>query len=399
MSVDREQQASEEFSTSAELRSFIEGNLAGDNTDVYPHAALVSEPDVLDLMNFMESAYAGEHEEMPYYFKNTEMGEILRKASATRTTTKAVREGNISQMKYISGKQSYTNDVSSIHTLINLRDKLGKDAYIQYLFGHMGNGKTDFAILQAELAHIEHNADIGTNIKSLAEEREHVTYIPQYGDLLRWLADGKNVDSIDEIAELDIDVDEKLFIFDEASSHASGYSDDAYETQKKLGTLVKKIRKVGGNLIIIGHTGKDVHPDIRRITNDCVSKSRLKKAEYYHAVNEQGNGSGHKETISGIPQTNWNEYDTNEITNWDWSETPLDEEIEVIEEKQNKEVSKEKRDMRILKAVVDNVHPEIEPNEKGEINYEMLGDYYDISKQRVSQIVSDYEQKVQEVEA
>lgn len=399
MNVDREEQSSEEFSTSAELRSFIEGNLAGDNTDVYPHTGLVSDTDIQDLMNFMESSYMGEHSEMPYHFKNTKMGKMLRKASATNTATKAVQEGNISQMKFISGKQSYTNDVSGIHTLINLRDKLGQDAYIQYLFGHMGNGKTDFAILQAELAHIEHNADIGTNIKSLAEEREHITYIPRYGNLLQWLADGTTVGSIDEIAQLDIDVSQKLFIFDEASSHASGYSDDAYETQKKLGTLVKKIRKVGGNLIIIGHTGKDVHPDIRRITNDCVSKSGLKTAEYYHAVNEEGNGKGHKETISGIPQTNWNEYDTNEITNWDWSEVPEDEEMDVIEEKEQQEISKDKRDMRILKAVVENEHPEIDQNEKGEITNQMLGEHYGITKQRISQIISEYEEKAQKVKA
>ena len=393
MSSERNELASEEFSTSAELRSYIEGNLSEDNTDVYDHAGLVDNPNVRELLSFMESAYNGKHKEMPHFFKNTKMGEILRKSSATETATKAVKEGNISQMKFISGKQSYTNDVSSIHTIINLRDKLGQDAYIQYLFGHMGNGKTDFAILQAELSFIEHNTDVGTNIKSLAEERGHITYIPQYGDLMKWLAEGREVNSIDEIANSDIDVSDKLFLFDEASSHASGYADDAYETQKKLGTLVKKIRKVGGNLIVIGHTGKDVHPDIRRITNDCVKKSNLKQAEYYKAVNEQGKGQGHKETLSGIPQTNWNEYDTQEITVWDWSETPLDDEMELVDAKQENKVSKDKRDMRILKAVVDNEHPEIEPNEKGEINYEMLGRHYDLSKQRISQIVKEYEQK------
>ncbi|QSJ05051.1 putative NTPase [Haloarcula virus Hardyhisp2] len=399
MNRDRQEQSSEEFSTSAELRSYIENNLKDQNSEVYPHAGLVDDSNVHDFMSFMESAYEGKHSDMPHFFKNTQMGKIMKKKSATRTATNAVQEGNISQMKFISGKQSYTNDISGIHTLIDLRNKLGKDAYIQYLFGHMGNGKTDFAILQAEISHIEHNTDVATNIKSLAEEREHVTYIPQYGDLLQWLADGAKVKSIDQIAELEIDVQDKLFIFDEASSHASGYSDDAYETQKKLGTLVKKIRKVGGNLIIIGHTGKDVHPDIRRITNDCVSKSSLKTAEYYHAVNEQGNGEGHKETISGIPQTNWNGYDTNEITSWDWSDVPLDEEMDVIEAKEEQEISKEKRDMRILKAVVENEHPKIDTNEKGEITGEMIGEHYGITPQRVSQIIKEYEEKAQEAKA
>ena len=379
--------ASEEFSTAGELRSFIENNLNAKNKDVYPHAGLVDSPDTLEFMNFMESCYDGSHPKMPYKFSETKLGTQVRRASATRTATNAVDEGNISQMKYISGQQSYKSDSSGLHTLMQLRDMLGQDAYIQYLFGHMGNGKTDFAILQAEIARKEHNADIGTNIKSL-DQKDH--YLYNYGDLLQWLADGEEVGSIDEIAELDINAGNKLFLFDEASSHASGYSDDAYETQKKLGTLTKKIRKVGGSMIIIGHTGKDVHPDIRRITNDCVHKTGKKNATFYHSV-EEGKGRGKKFSIGSIPQTNWKSYDTNEITSWEWTDVPstvYDETAEGVVEKK-KEQSTEQRNIEMVKAWLTGEHPELDTNEKGKITQEMLGEHYNLTKQRVSQIIGD----------
>lgn len=398
MSVDRSEQSSEEFSSAAELAAFIDNDLENENDDIYPHAGKVK-GDNLDFMNFMSEVYEGDRSDMPYRFKNTKMGRMMTKATATRIATKAVDEGNISQMKFISGKQNYSNDISSIHTLINLRNVLGQDAYIQYLYGHMGNGKTDFAILQAELAHRELGYDISTNIKSLAEAHGHIQYVPKYGDLLKWLAEGESVKSIDEIAGMgDVSAENKIFIFDEASSHASGYSDDAYETQKKLGTLVKKIRKVGGSLIIIGHTGKDVHPDIRRITNDCVSKTGKKSATYYKSV-EEGKGKGKKFELSGIPKTNWNEYDTLEITKWDWSDVPTDEENETKDALEQHNISKERRDKEIVKAIATNQHPRLEPDEKGNITVEALADHYDLTIGRISQIGKEYIENGREAQA
>lgn len=390
----KEDNASEEFSTSAELKSYLENNLSSENTELFPHTALVSNSETLELMNLFETAYDGSQEGMPYRFKDTDLGEQLRRSEATKTATNAVQEGNISQMKFISGKQSYNIDATSLHALISLREKLGKPAYVQYLFGHMGNGKTDFAILQGELGKRELGYEIGSNVKSLKEKDE---YIRNYGELLQWLAEGQEVKSIDEIIEKDITVSDKLFIFDEASSHASGYADDAYETQKKLGVMVKKMRKVGCRLIVIGHTGKDIHPDIRRLA-ECAKKVSKKTVEYYNTVTENGKGDGFKDSVSGIPKTNWDSYDTNEITSWDWSDVPKEAQEELSEDLQENEKSTEQRNREIVGAIVENKHPDIEPNEKGNITYEMLAEHYDISEPRITQIKNEYVLKGQEAE-
>jgi hypothetical protein len=389
--------ASEEFSTAAELASYVENNTRNENEELHRHAGKVP-LNKSGLFSFMESVYTSEHPDMPYNFYDTKLGKMMLMHHASTRASVAISEGNISQMKYFSGKQDYSADLSGYPTLKKLEKMLDSDAYIQYLFGHMGNGKTDFAILEAEILKLKHGYEIGTNIKSLDEKDE---YIYSYGDLLQWLANGEKVGSVDEIARMDIDVGNKIIIFDEASSHASGYSQDAHETQKKLGTLVKKIRKVGGNLIIIGHTGKDVHPDIRRIVNHAVEKTGLKSAKVGTSVeNAEVQNEIQMSPLGGIPPTNFNSYDTNEITAWDWSKTTSDEldaTTEKLEESRNQDT--QQRNVEIALAYAENEHEHIEPNGNGEITTQMLADHYGITKGRISQILSEVENMAKEANA
>jgi hypothetical protein len=171
---------------------------------------------------------------------------------------------------------------------------------------------------------------------------------------LYWLT-GEKVESIKDVDTTKIDSGDKLFIFDEGSSNASGYAQHAHQTQSKLGELVKLIRKVNGSMMIIGHTGKDVHPDIRRLSQDCIIKTGKKTAEYYHSV-EEAEGVGFKMEVEGIPKTNfW--YDTKESTSWDWSVQTSDERMEaqqnaLLKEEEEK-VDMNKRNAKIAKLAVE----------------------------------------------
>lgn len=391
------QRAKDLFTASGELREGVEGNLKDEVQDVWGHTGLVQNPTAMELMNQMASAYKPLHPEMPSTFDHTDAGEMMIKAEATKVATEAVDEGNISQMKYITGMQDYTADASGIHTLIQLRQKIKQDAYIAYVWGHMGGGKTDFCNLMGELAKKEMGYEVASNQKTLYENGDSDKYIWQFGDFIRWLAEGHEITSVQDLAQKDLDIDasDKLFIFDEGSNYASGYSGDAHDAQDKLGSLVKLIRKLGGNLIIIGHTGKDIHPDIRRLTNDCIYKSGQKTAKFFHAV-EEAEGVGHKHTIGKIPQTNWN-YDTLEVCIWDWSVTPQEERKETADSIEQS-VSTEQRNMEMAKAYVSNSHPDIKTNENGKITMEMIANHYDLSVGRVSQIFKEIEQEADEME-
>jgi hypothetical protein len=386
-----------EFSTAGEFHAFVNGQLEGENNEIFPHVGFTDNSEVLKLMNHMALAYEPENPHMPTNFQGTKAAQAITKSEGTKVATQAVRDGNVSQMKFFTGKQDYSNSANSIHTLISLRQKLAKEAYIGYLFGHMGNGKTDFANLLGELAKKELNSKIVTNQKKLVENGHADKYVWTYGGLLQVLTEhietDKEIHSLQDLAMVEDEIEQAniLFIFDEASQEASGYSSDAHDTQEKLGKLLKLIRKVGGMMIIIGHTGKDVHPDIRRLANDCIHKVSKKTAEFYESVNE-AEGVDLKETISGIPETNWS-YNTTEVCIWSWDDVPGDKLMDSGEAIQETKQSTEKRYIEMARAYVKNDHEEIEPDHNGEITQEMLAEHYGLTASRVSQIFTEMEQE------
>jgi hypothetical protein len=142
----------------------------------------------------------------------------------------------------------------------------------------------------------------------------------------------------------------RLFVFDEASSHASGRGKVGHEAGAKLGPLVYKIRKANCGLIIIGHDGKDVHPAVRTLAT-VVQKFRgeVKKAELFEDVQNR-QGVGHIMSLRGIPETDYS-YDDKEATSWSWetAETPEQADREaVLEEARSMAADMEESHVRRL---------------------------------------------------
>lgn len=89
----------------------------------------------------------------------------------------------------------------------------------------------------------------------------------------------------------------------------SGYIKDKMKAEKYFSSLVKFIRKNQGKLIIIGHTVKDLHHDIRRLSN-YIQKGSKKEAKVYKSVeNEEGETQNFK--LENIPACS-EEFDTRE---------------------------------------------------------------------------------------
>jgi len=288
--------------SSIELKEILEQQ---ENSVLFQHVGLIDDEKTTDLMSYLANNWnqiQKQHKELPGEFRESKLAKMVIKKQATTLLSRAVKEGNISLMKRIAGKSVKTRDVSGIKTLKRIESKLGQPAYVCYIFGHMGNGKTDYALLLAELWKSLGNTKnrlLGSNIRSWKQKDQ---LIEEYNDLEEWIkGEGK-----------------KLFVFDEASSHASGYSGDANKTRNNLGKLLKKFRKYNSSLIIIGHTGKDVHPDIRRVANDKIEKTSKKEAIYWKDIKD-GEGQKKEFKIKNIPPTNYS-YDTQEVTEWSWSQ-------------------------------------------------------------------------------
>jgi hypothetical protein len=375
--MSKQNQAKDKFFASAEMSEKVKGNL-DENDSLHEHTGFVTEDDKIDLISEMATAYHGKHPEMPNNFADSKLGTILRKHYATKLGSKAVKNGNVSQIKFLTGMQSYQNDASSIQSIMNLENRIGNEgSYVAYMFATMGAGKTSFASLMGEIAKRRLNYEIGSNIRSIYDNSDSDAYFYTFGDFLKWLAEGVEIEQLQDIERMDIDLERnnKLFIFDEASNYASGYSGDSHDTQEKLGKTIKLVRKVGGSMIIIGHTGKDIHPDIRRLTDDIIFKKSKKVAEFYEDVeNAEPKNLKHKE--SGIPDSNW-DYDTNEITFWSWENVTSDELAEM--EKGTK--SKKEKVIEVMKE-----NPQMTQNQ--------IADKVDCQQSYVSQVQAEIKKEI-----
>jgi hypothetical protein len=292
-----------------ELREYALGNLDVEHQQAFPFAGLVEDPQLRDVLAFFDEVYEPTGD-MPQNFHNTKLARRIIKRGGTETIAKAIEQGDSTRAGYISGLADFTSDVSGMLTLQQLESWLLDDvAKMIYLAGHMGTGKTDLAHLMIEVVqHRYAQQDVEIEARTNIETSELRT-INEYGDLQEWMTSGSSDD-------------EKWFIFDEASSELSGYSHDRAKVEQLMSSMVKKMRKNGVSMIIIGHTGMDLHPDLRRLS-DFVKKQSTKTADAYASV-KKGEGTGHLFRLDRIPPTSL-EYDTEDEAEWEWGDALEDE--------------------------------------------------------------------------
>lgn len=293
-------------SLSSELREYARGRLDVDHHDLDPAAGLVEDDQVRDLLIFARQAWdkrglEGEIDQTAWYSDRLE-----RQASAV--ATEAVKIGNAPLLDYMSGRPDYQPDVRGLHAIHRLETWLvySEAAKMIYLAGHMGSGKTDFAHLCAEV--VDHRCEVDDDLQA-AEIRTNIPTsdyqsMTSYPDFREWLERGSSDEN-------------RWFIFDEASSALTGYSHDREAVEKLMSHLVKLARKNGVNMVIIGHTGMDLHADLRRLC-DYVEKPSKKTVRVYATVN-RGEGQGHLFDLDRLPPSKV-DFDTEDEAPWSWGD-------------------------------------------------------------------------------
>jgi hypothetical protein len=190
----------------------------------------------------------------------------------------------------------------------------------------MGRGKTDFALLLLEIIHDHfrrvrsHDADaapkpeFATNFYCDPTDDVEVKEFHHYSDLVSWAEDGTSDD-------------EKWMIFDEASTELTAQSgQNAQKVAERFAPFVKKMRKSGINMIMIGHERGDIHVAIRAIAS-FIDKVSQKKAKIYEGVKSR-EPYGHRLSIGGIPPTSWN-FDTDDVATWNWDDEVEHDRVDV----------------------------------------------------------------------
>lgn len=339
MSEGRPEQLRDEVrAVSSEIREYARGDLQTDHTDISYLTGLIDDDDLRDVMLFAQQAWRRQTGPDEPDFLETDWASNLIEQSATRIASEAISEGKLSQLEYLTGMPEYSNDVSGLNTVRKLENWLvhKEQTRLIYLAGLMGRGKTDWSLsmlatvywvyrrLRSDLAQVgESSADVpvpefASNFRvDPAPDHVDCKLIDNYDDLVEWGEQG----SSDDV---------RWFVFDEASTELTAQSGEKAQTVAELmAPFVKKMRKLGINMIVVGHDKGDVHVAIRSLA-DFVAKPGTKKAQVYAGISNR-EPTGHIMDLDRIPATSW-DYDTDDLADWSWGSARSDAESEGFDE-------------------------------------------------------------------
>ena len=370
----------EDIATFREFREYARGNLDVPHSDVHPIAGLVSDESIRDVLAFMAESYQPRSRDMPASFWETDFARRAVRKFATDRATTAVSEGNISQTAYFSGLPSYDSDISGLRAINSLSEWLihSEKCKLIYIAALMGRGKTDLALLFMEVIddhyrRISRSVEVdrpefAANLRVEPSTESEVRLIDSFPELLEWAESGSSSDSGEA---------NRWFIFDEASSELTAQSGAiAQKVSETMAPFVKKMRKKGVNMIVIGHDKGDIHPAVRSMA-DYVDKTGLKTATFYSGIKKR-EPVGELFSVSGIPPTSW-EFDTDDLASWDWG---IEEESEEISSGMSDDEFRDYRNERIASVYLNS-----------DLNQREVGDAFDVSQGTVTRVVSEFKEE------
>ncbi len=301
-----------------EAREYARGALDVDHHDVHPIAGLVDDDETREMLMWLAEVYDPTDadgqliEGLPRSFWDTSFAREAVRAHATEKLTTAIEEGNVTQTAFMTGAPSYKSDVSGLHAINQLADWLvhSEQCKLIYMAALMGRGKTDLAVTFFEVIH-DHFRRVRRSLKEqglddLAAEVPEPEFAANFhvetpDDCEVEVREFNDEEAFLEWAEQGSSDLERWFIFDEASTELTAQSGaNAQKVAEKMAPFVKKMRKLGINMVVIGHDKGDVHVAIRSLA-DFVDKQGLKTASFYAGIQNR-EPSGHLFDLDGIPR-------------------------------------------------------------------------------------------------
>lgn len=335
----------EVLAAAREAREYALGNLAQlDHRDVRRPAGLVRDDEVREMLIFAEQAYNRRKGRDDPDFWDTQFARDRLERYASETLTRAIANGDVEQIEYLSGRPDYSPDVSGLNTTKKLEDWLcnSENCKLIYLAGLMGRGKTDWSLSMLDTVRWHYQrvreeiAQYGGEPSSVPTPEFAANFqvepgadvdcrlLDNYDDLLDWGRRGSS----------DL---ERWFIFDEASTELTAQSGaNAQDVADYFAPFVKKMRKMGINMIVIGHDKGDVHVAIRSLA-DFVAKPGLKKAAVYAGIQNR-EPHGHLFDLDKIPETTW-AYETDDMATWSWGSAAEDVDFDGFSETDVKQMA------------------------------------------------------------
>jgi len=310
--------------SAAKLREFVK-NRVKQNDDLYQHTAIV-EPgsDAEQMLSFMEAIYDSP-DDLPHYLQATKAARDLRRSAATRHVGKSVDD----LPSFVVGLTERDADVSSVEAYAEIQNSLVNNhaPYLTVIFGSPNTGKTTLAVLYVELwnqlATLKYDTDrdpvVVSNASSLGIADYSAQSIGEFRELLFGSDDWFSSDGSEgEPPTISPDTP-VLFLFDECSTHLDARTNSRQVAQHYT-PLLKRFAKIKCDAIHIGHSGYDVHKELRRDTlmTEFIFKEDKKTADVYERMDED-KGADHKYQLNEIPEPS-TYVDPDDFAPWSWDE-------------------------------------------------------------------------------
>ncbi|WP_440988761.1 hypothetical protein [Haloarchaeobius baliensis] len=257
------------------------------------------------------------HPDMPVDIQESEIWKDLIRYNKSENVMEAIRQGKISELSAMSG---LNDDGIEATGLENYEKLLAQPATILYLYANMGAGKSFFASLGMQVfldwVRRKHGEDTPSEevLASNVDTLNGTTYANKIRDLLKWLKSNDKP---------------KLFLFDEASLYANSLSmSNMQQAYSSLLPIIILIRRYGGRIIFIGHSGTDLGKQMREMATICKKESK-KKATFYKTI-DGGQPKGKKFSMYAIPemiegaQEEGIVPETKDKGAWEWTEEDRD---------------------------------------------------------------------------
>jgi len=219
-----------------------------DLEEVHPHAGLIQDDGKRELINYLTSVYTGD-------FRETDIYQDIVRNEATDSLTDAVNAGNVSEMQFAIGLVSHDQDALDARAW--LRNVILHEAYVGWITGGMGSGKTDFALDRADDWHHATRGRIGTNIESAAERNEPVEFIDDFEGVEAFFRESST---------------HVLYILDETDQRLSGKGSNQQYADALANTL-KLVRKGESSestfrgILLIGQSIRGASKELRRLVS------------------------------------------------------------------------------------------------------------------------------------
>ncbi|WP_049987977.1 hypothetical protein [Halobellus rufus] len=239
-------------------------------------------------------------------FEETQLGQVVDAHLRSESATRAIKQGDGAAMSYLVGITEQDLDASALTLPAQILGELDRDGALTTVLaaGDPNTGKTNSAWLLVELGQI-----LWDDLLVLSNARAGIVdeRVTTCHDLALSLLEHRDVP--------------KAVVIDEGSTHFDART-NSRDVATQWSPLLKRMSKLGVELVIvIGHTGKDVDPEMKRLTSLAFYKTEPKTIKFYRewpADSDRPTDQLFGGSVESLEATSV-QYDPDEPAPWSWN--------------------------------------------------------------------------------